>query len=81
MFTIIATLFTSELQYNSLQMPNCPTYSKAMLQTNRKIAAKMPPGSEESSLTRERDFAAKGEEWMATSERESGPKRTSDVTR
>ena len=79
MFTKIATLFASKLQYNSLQMPNCPTYSKAMLQTNRKIAAKMPPGSEESSLTREHDFAAE-EEWMATSEREDGPEWIRDVT-
>ena len=65
---------------NSLQMPNCPTYSKTMLLTNRNIAAKMPPGSEGSSLTREHNFAVKGEEWMATSERESGPKRVSEVT-
>merc|ERR1712030_142381 len=80
LFTKIATLFTSKLQYNSLQMPNCPTYSKTMLLTNRNIATKRPPGSRNRSSAGEQNFAAKGEEWTATSERESGPERTCDVT-
>ena len=33
MFTIIAMLFTSDLQYNSLQILICPTYSTTMLQS------------------------------------------------
>ena len=37
MFTIIVTLFVSDLQYNSLQMPSCQTYSETMLQTNLRI--------------------------------------------
>ena len=74
MFTIIATLFKSDLQYKSLQIPICPTYLRTMLKSNWKMANVQPPCGRESLLTSEHDFAAEGEEWLAVNERKDGSK-------
>ena len=80
MFTIIATLFTRDLQYSSLQIPICPTYSKTMLQSNRKMASVQPPCGIRSSLTSGHDFAAEEEEWLAVNEREDSSMQIREVT-
>ena len=48
MFTIIATLFVSDLQCNSLRMPSCPTYSETMLQANPRVREVTEDGDERS---------------------------------
>ena len=80
MFSIIATLFTSDLQYSSMQIPICPTYSKTMLQSNRKMASVQPPCGRGSFLTSEHDIAAEEEEWLAVNEREDGSIQIREVT-